>query len=211
MQNVGLLGRNAASMASTVVNAPADLDAVDNFERTYLQPLKIVDAVLEQIANVHPYAKMALGVLSAASTIIIAQAERDKSILSLLEKLADVYNFMNREDNFGKFESMRGIVGKLAQQTIECARFIREYSEKKNFWKRVGKNIVAETDDIITKYNNALDELMQQFRDETVRDVAIFVHSAGKDSDAPLILDALIPLKVKHSISAAWFMQGGRD
>jgi hypothetical protein len=52
MQNVGLLGRNAASMASTVVNAPADLDAVDNFERTYLQPLKIVDAVLEQIANV---------------------------------------------------------------------------------------------------------------------------------------------------------------
>jgi hypothetical protein len=144
--------------------------------------------------------------------------------------LADVYNFMNREDNFGKIESMRGIVGKLAQQTIECARFIREYSEKKNFCessdhcilymhliltviigKRVGKNIVAETDDIITKYNNALDELMQQFRDETVRDVAIFVHSAGKDSDAPLILDALILLKVKHSISAAWFMQGGRD
>jgi hypothetical protein len=109
---------------------------------------------------------------------------------------------MNREDNFDKIESMRGIVGKVAQQTIECARFIREYSETKSFCessghcishmhliltviigKRVGKNIVAETDDIITKYNNALDELMQQFRDETVRDVAIFVHSAGKDSD----------------------------
>jgi alpha-beta hydrolase superfamily lysophospholipase len=53
--------------------------------------------------------------------------------------------------------------------------------------KRVGKNIVAETDDTITKYNNALDELMQEFRDRTNRDVAIFVHSAGKDPDTPLI------------------------
>jgi uncharacterized protein YbjQ (UPF0145 family) len=60
--------------------------------------------------------------------------------------------------------------------------------------KRVGKNVVAETDNIITQYNKALDELMQQFRDETVRDIAIFVHSAGKDSDAPLIVVALIPL-----------------
>ncbi|KIK32409.1 hypothetical protein CY34DRAFT_19067 [Suillus luteus UH-Slu-Lm8-n1] len=195
IKSVGLLGRHATPMASAGVNAPADLDAMDNFETTYLQPLKIVDAVLEKIANVHPYAKMALGVLSAASKIIIAQTGRDKSILSLLEKLADVYNFINREDNFGKIESMRGIVGKVAQQTIECARFIREYSETKSFWKRVGKNVVAETDNIITQYNKALDELMQQFRDETVRDVAIFVHSAGKYSDAPLILTALIPLK----------------
>jgi hypothetical protein len=39
-------------MASAGVNAPADLDVVDNFETTYLQPLKIVDAVLEKIANV---------------------------------------------------------------------------------------------------------------------------------------------------------------
>jgi hypothetical protein len=77
--------------------------------------------------------------------------------------------------------------------------------------KRAGKNIVAETDDTITKYNNALDELMQEFRDRTSRDVAIFVHSAGKDSDVPLILNALIPLKVKHSISTVWFMQRVRD
>jgi hypothetical protein len=52
MQSVGLLGRNAASMASTAVNAPADLDAVDSFETTYLQPLKIVDAVLEKVSDV---------------------------------------------------------------------------------------------------------------------------------------------------------------
>jgi hypothetical protein len=126
---------------------------------------------------------------------------------------------MTEEDNLDKIQSMRGIVGKVAQQTIECARFIREYSGTKSFCEssghcishvyliltmiiggRVGKNIVAETD-----------ELMQEFRDRTGRDVAIFVHSIGKDSDAPLRLDALIPLKVKHSISAARFMRGAQD
>ncbi|KAG1819391.1 hypothetical protein DFJ58DRAFT_739431 [Suillus subalutaceus] len=167
-QSMGLLGRHATSMASAVSNAPADLAAADDFEATYLEPLKVIDAVLEKIADVHPYAKMALGVLSAASKIIIAQAERDKSIHSLLEKLAEVYRFMTQEDSLGKIESMRGIVGKVAQQTIECARFIREYSETESFWKR---------------YNNALDGLMQQFRDQTDRDVAIFVHSAGEKLD----------------------------
>jgi hypothetical protein len=39
-------------MASAAVNTPVDLDAMDNFETTYLQPLKIVDAVLEKIADV---------------------------------------------------------------------------------------------------------------------------------------------------------------
>ncbi|KAG2089322.1 uncharacterized protein F5147DRAFT_788353 [Suillus discolor] len=113
-QNMQSLGKHATSMASAVYNAPADLTATDNFETTYLQPLKIVDAVLEKIANVHPYAKMALGVLSAAS-----KAQRDQSILSLLERLAEVYRFMTQDDSLEKIESMRGIVGKIVHQTLE--------------------------------------------------------------------------------------------
>jgi len=65
--------------------------------------------------------------------IIIAQAERDESIHSLLKKLAEVYCFMTQDGSFGKIESMRGIVGKIVQQTLECARFIRDYSETKGF------------------------------------------------------------------------------
>ncbi|KAG1842261.1 hypothetical protein DFJ58DRAFT_916266, partial [Suillus subalutaceus] len=76
MQSMGLLGRRATSAASAAVNAPAVLAVADDYD-TYLQPLKGIDTVIEKIANVHPYAKMALGVLSVASKIIIAQAERD--------------------------------------------------------------------------------------------------------------------------------------
>jgi hypothetical protein len=39
-------------VASAAVDAPADLDAADDFETTYLQPLKIIDVVLEKISDV---------------------------------------------------------------------------------------------------------------------------------------------------------------
>ncbi|KAG2063609.1 hypothetical protein BDR04DRAFT_1163516 [Suillus decipiens] len=114
---------------------------------------------------------MALGILSAAGKIIIAQAERDQSVDRLLQKLDYVYDFIAQDENLSKVESMRNVLGKIAQQTLECARFIRDYSETKSFWKRTGKNIVAETDNMIAQYNDALDGLMQQFRDQVDRDI----------------------------------------
>jgi hypothetical protein len=54
-------------VASEGQNGLADLDKTDNFEATYLKPLKIFDSVIGTLADVHPYAKMALGVLSSFS------------------------------------------------------------------------------------------------------------------------------------------------
>ncbi|KAG1902572.1 uncharacterized protein F5891DRAFT_143107 [Suillus fuscotomentosus] len=79
---------------------------------------------------------MALGMLSAASKIMIAQAERDILIFNLLKKLAEVHCFMTQDDCLDEIESMRGIVEKIVQQTHECAHFIRDYSETKNFPQR---------------------------------------------------------------------------
>ncbi|KIK33198.1 hypothetical protein CY34DRAFT_723105 [Suillus luteus UH-Slu-Lm8-n1] len=52
VQSMKSLGKRATSAASAGVNAPANLDAVDNFETTYIQPLKIADAVLDTITGV---------------------------------------------------------------------------------------------------------------------------------------------------------------
>ncbi|KAG1786499.1 hypothetical protein EV424DRAFT_1467839 [Suillus variegatus] len=112
---------------------------------------------------------MVLGMLSAASKIILAQTEHDKSVQSLLEKLEQVYRFMSQDDTLGQISTKRSIAGRIAQQTLECACFIRDYSEKKSFWKRLGKNIVSEMNDLISRYNKALDEFMQQFRDHILQ------------------------------------------
>ncbi|KAG1856394.1 hypothetical protein DFJ58DRAFT_913707, partial [Suillus subalutaceus] len=85
--NMRLLGGHGKSVASAAEDGSKDLDAADDFQTTYLQPLKNFDTVIENLANVHPYAKMVLGVLSAASKIILAQTKRDQSVQSLLTKL----------------------------------------------------------------------------------------------------------------------------
>ncbi|KAG2029826.1 hypothetical protein BDR03DRAFT_1017894 [Suillus americanus] len=186
-----LLGKHSTAVASTAKDGPKDLDAADNFQTTYLQPLRVFDTVIGDLANVHPYAKVVLGVLSTASKIILAQTERDQSVQSLLKKLEEVYRFMSQDDTLGQISSKRDIFGRIAQQTLECASFIRDYSEKKSFWKRLGKNVISETDDLITRYNKALDELMQQFRDQAIRDVADLVRCTSDELGDKLDLSSM--------------------
>jgi hypothetical protein len=132
--------------------------------------------------------------------IILAQADRDVAIFQLLEKLGQVYSFMAQDETLGQISSMHAIVGQISQQTLECAHFISDYSERKNFCEpliryralhilkffaiiigiRLGKNVGSETDNTIQKYNNVLDMLMQNFRDQVIRDVALFIHQTSK-------------------------------
>ncbi|KAG1871873.1 hypothetical protein DFJ58DRAFT_471664 [Suillus subalutaceus] len=51
------------------------------------KPLRVLDAVIGEIANVHPYAKMVLGVLSSAAKqsfvqTILTQVDRDAAIVT---------------------------------------------------------------------------------------------------------------------------------
>jgi hypothetical protein len=167
IESMRLLGGHVTSMAAAAKDGPKDLDTAYNFQTTYLQPLRVFNTVIENLANVwatllcwkradqvayvHPYAKMVLGMLSAASKvrevspscsavvdsvqIILAQTERDQSVQSLVEKLEEVYRFMSQNDTLGQILFKRSVAGRIAQQTLECAHFIRDYSERKGFCK----------------------------------------------------------------------------
>ncbi|KAG2356811.1 hypothetical protein BDR07DRAFT_418979 [Suillus spraguei] len=52
VENMRPLGKHATSVASAANDGPKDLNAADNFQSTYLQPLKIFDTVVENLANV---------------------------------------------------------------------------------------------------------------------------------------------------------------
>jgi hypothetical protein len=142
--------------------------------------------------------------------IILAQADRDEALLKLLQKVSEVYGFITQDKMLDRISSMHAILGKVSQQTRECAHFIRKYSETRNFCecqkllrsvpsqastiitgKRIGKNVLSETTDTIQKYSDVFDGLMQNFRHQVTRDVAIHiqdiavhVHRTGKCLDA---------------------------
>ncbi|KAG2127907.1 uncharacterized protein EDB93DRAFT_1269722 [Suillus bovinus] len=167
------------TVMSAAQDTQADLTAADGFQDTYLKPLKIFDDIIGKIVNLHPYTKMALGVLSCAAKIIIAQADRDVAVLELLKKLGEVYSFITQDEMLGQISSMHAILGKISQQARECAHFISNYSKISSFWKRLKKNVISETTDTIAKYNDMLDRLMQNFHDQVARDVAIHIHEIG--------------------------------
>lgn len=131
--------------------------------------------------------------------MVIAQSDRDQAARGLVDRLDRVYDFMIQDETLGQISSMLGILGQISQQTLECARFIRDYSETKSFCessscctfrmlnfstittgKRLGKDILAETDNEIQRYSDVLDALMQSFRDRVARDVAIYTHRTGE-------------------------------
>ncbi|KAG2369752.1 hypothetical protein BDR07DRAFT_1604574 [Suillus spraguei] len=190
--NMRLLGKKVISVVSGAKDGPEVLDDVDSIQTTNLplQSLKVFDTVISGLADIHPYAKVVLGVLSAASKIILAQTSRDQSIQSLLEKLEQVYQFMSQDDALGQISSHRKIAGRIAQQTLECAHFIRDYSDE-SFWKRLRKNAISHTNDLTTQYNKALDDLMQQFRDQAIRDIADLVRCASDELGDKLDLSGM--------------------
>ena len=66
--------------------------------------------------------------------MIIEQVNRDKSIRSLFLKMDEVYKFLTGEE-FQRIECMKIVVERITSQTLECSRFIRDYSENENFRK----------------------------------------------------------------------------
>ncbi|KAG6332095.1 hypothetical protein ID866_6994 [Astraeus odoratus] len=178
VQNIPGMAKQSANVVGAANNA---MQQIDIFDATYLQPLQTFDTVVKTIANVHPYAKMALGVLSWAAQTIISQANRDASINALLLKICELYKFITEDDRLVRLTSMEATLQKIAEQILDCTRFIKDYSETKNFWIRLGKNVISETDTIVTEYNLALDGLMQGFRDQSIRDTHITIHQVLAD------------------------------
>ncbi|KAG1800887.1 uncharacterized protein HD556DRAFT_967441 [Suillus plorans] len=189
--NKGLAGASHVSTilqdtSSATNNLPSVSDTVDTFS-VLLKPLKAFNSIANAIADVHPYAKVALSIFTCASKMILDQADRDVAVSLLLSKISEVYTFITEEEELAKIQSMLAIYGKIAQQTLECADFISHYSETKSAWIRLGKHVFDETDATIQNYSSVLGSLMQQFRDRAARDTVVIVHRMGMTESLDLV------------------------
>ena len=61
--------------------------------------------------------------------VIIAQANRDKSIIGLQSKISEVYRFMIEDGQLEKIISTKDILSQTSQVMLECAKFIQSYSQ----------------------------------------------------------------------------------
>lgn len=65
--------------------------------------------------------------------LIINQATLDHSVSSLLLKVKYVYEFLLEGDTLSDLVTMKDILERIARVISDCAQFIVNYSERKNF------------------------------------------------------------------------------
>ncbi|KAG6329841.1 hypothetical protein ID866_9247, partial [Astraeus odoratus] len=168
---------SSINFTNSAINQP-DLALVNS---TLIQPLSIFNKVVEGISKIHPYAQVALIGLAAASKLILDQMDRDAKVQQLLSKISETYQFIMEDDILTRIEVMKGVLVQIVQVVQEAAQFIAKYSEATGFWERLGKNMLDNASSKITQYNDALDKLMQDFRNRELRDIHITVHQMRED------------------------------
>ncbi|KIN97223.1 hypothetical protein M404DRAFT_1006269, partial [Pisolithus tinctorius Marx 270] len=179
--DINPISRIGCSVISVIDDANTQFTEIENFSDTYLKPFKVFNEIVTTLSNVHPYAKIALGILSAASNLLISQVNRDAAVSSLLNKIRNTYEFLAEDDTIKNIENMKDTLAMIARVISDSAQFIKDYSETKSFWERMGKNILSETQTIADGHIKTLDDLMQQYRDRTIRNIHINVTRVFED------------------------------
>ncbi|KAL4078980.1 WD40-repeat-containing domain protein [Scleroderma yunnanense] len=176
---------NAISVANTAMIGLGTIDKI------YLQPLSTFNTFVNGIANIHPYAQMALNVLNTASKMVLSQANLDASISDLISRIKQTYELILGYKSPSKINSMKDVLVQISQVVQECAQFISRYSETKSFWYRLGKNVFSETTITVTNYSSKLDRLMQELRDRAVLNI---------HDDVQRIREDLADLKIQDGV-----------
>ena len=121
------------------------------------------------------------------------QIELDGKITDLVQDMQALYAFLKGTDPSKYDGPQRKIVTSLAQQTIECAYFIRQYTSDPNFcksyfirlcWflflcsligKRTGKNLISDADQKIENFQNQFQKLKLAFTQHAVCEIQLRV------------------------------------
>ncbi|KZT54161.1 hypothetical protein CALCODRAFT_457068 [Calocera cornea HHB12733] len=149
--------------------------------KAFLDSVQWFVNAMDSVTEVHPYAKMAWSVLSGAYKVVKAQQDRDANVLDLVEKMRNVYSFlqeaqevMNIAEAPGNDPLRESALRRLASQTVECAHFITTYSRNKRFFSRLIGESIGAARATVTKYSSSFDMIKQDFRDGSQLCLEIF-------------------------------------
>ncbi|KAH7913261.1 WD40-repeat-containing domain protein [Hygrophoropsis aurantiaca] len=149
----------ASGIVESLDNITQQIDSAAFLWEPLLDKIKQVTMIVDGIAEIHPYVKMAWTVLSAAQKIVLAQKDRDDSIIKLMEAMNRAYAFVQEAEPLRKIEFHREVITLLSQQTLECAYFIRDYARNKSFWLRTMKYLISDVNAKIQQYVSKFQEL----------------------------------------------------
>ncbi|KAH9055461.1 hypothetical protein EDB87DRAFT_1316370 [Lactarius vividus] len=155
---------NDADEAMRTINLSNRLDGI-------LERIKWVMDTVSSVAELHPYAKMAYGLLFAIPKTLLEQFQRDDNMRTLLVAMHEAFDFANQKDRFNTITMERvprqaQILALMLQHVCNCCDFIQSYAQNSHFWKRMLKNSGTGVNKKIDDFRTTLLELHNAFLDE---------------------------------------------
>ncbi|TBU55432.1 hypothetical protein BD310DRAFT_825821 [Dichomitus squalens] len=133
-----LLGEHAQDAMEAAEPVADAVKSTSELLQPVLEKVEVFTILVETIGDIHPYAKIASTVLLAGVKVVINQDKRDKAIDGLLEAMDNIYNFANRALQLGDIDKDRKkLLKDMTLQTTQCAYFIRDQAQVKNFCKHI--------------------------------------------------------------------------
>ncbi|KAH7903424.1 hypothetical protein BJ138DRAFT_1193733, partial [Hygrophoropsis aurantiaca] len=151
-------------------NLVDDTESVIQVWSLLLEKIHTVIQLVDDIAEIHPYAKMAWSIVSIIPKTFIAQIHRDDAIVTLLESLDGMCACIDEVKDLQANQPQQKIIAQMTCQIIECASFIKNYAENHNFGRRLFANlsIFSNTDEQIRSYNSTIQSLQQALQAKTI-------------------------------------------
>ncbi|KAI0257718.1 hypothetical protein BC834DRAFT_1046985, partial [Gloeopeniophorella convolvens] len=158
-----------AAVLELVGQAPDDSGQTTDLYSTWkavLSKMMWVAEITEQIAEIHPYAKMAWSILSFIPKTISNQTQRDGSIRDLLQAIHDAFDIAqvaSALQTLGPGSKQLEVLGAMLQHVCDCGDFIQSYARVEGFWERLLGNVGREVDQKIARYRDTLMGLRDHF------------------------------------------------
>ncbi|KAF7987073.1 hypothetical protein HWV62_229 [Athelia sp. TMB] len=158
---------------------------IDQPIKDVLDKLNLFMRIADEAAKVHPYAKFAWDLLSAAHKIIMAQLAIDQSIVDLANTMQEVYSFVDAIEAVpSKITQLEDIIQRIFVQTVECTIFIREYSGHGFAGRILRETMGASTSAKVTGMAQNLITLRSQFDTGIAVQTVIFCFRIQEDVTA---------------------------
>ncbi|KZT34390.1 hypothetical protein SISSUDRAFT_1065366 [Sistotremastrum suecicum HHB10207 ss-3] len=151
--------------------------------------------IIDTIAEIHPYAKLAWGVISLPFKISKAQLDRDKELSELVSTINSTYEKINRLWTSLEQEYQKSIVTRLLIHSVNCGAFLcEECINHPDFFKRALRSRFTAVDRKIQDFKSGFKDL----QDELLRSTALEAQVVGqktytsvRDTRDQAILDTL--------------------
>ncbi|OSX63765.1 hypothetical protein POSPLADRAFT_1139630, partial [Postia placenta MAD-698-R-SB12] len=111
-------------------------------EQTVSQKLKILaDAlgkicpIMDAVADIHPYVRTAVKIVTSLCAVIQSQFDRDEAVLSLVEEMTTLFTFVtplqSLKAEFSILAPLAEVIKTIVLQTVECLIFLDGYNQSR--------------------------------------------------------------------------------